>query len=77
LDRLRGAQGVLKLAKRYGEKRLEAACRRALRFDEIRYHTVRNILQKGLDVEVAAAELTAGPLPKTSVFARAPVEWNQ
>jgi len=28
LDRLRGAQGILRLAKRYGPGRLDAACRR-------------------------------------------------
>ena len=34
---------------RYGRNRLEAACRRALAFDNIRYTTVKRILEKGLD----------------------------
>jgi len=75
LDRLRSAQGVLKLGRRFGEKRLEAACQRALSFDEIRYHTVKSILRKGLDVAPISTELTRGPLPKTSVFARSAAEW--
>jgi hypothetical protein len=73
LDRLRSAQGVLRLAKRVGSARLEAACRRALEFDEVRYHTVKNILNRGLDLlPLASAVETAeaGPLPKTSVYAR-------
>jgi transposase len=77
LDRLRSAQGVLKLGQRFGEKRLEAACQRALSFDEIRYHTVKSILRKGLDVEPITTELTRGPLPKTSMFARTVAEWSR
>ena len=49
LDRLRAAQGVVGLAKRYGPARLEAACARALYFNNIQYRSVRMILEKGLD----------------------------
>jgi transposase len=49
LDRLRAAQGVVRLAERYGATRLEAACARALYFDNIQYRSVRIILEKGLD----------------------------
>lgn len=49
LDRLRAAQGVVGLAKRYGAVRLEAACQRALHFDNIQYRAVRIILEKSLD----------------------------
>jgi hypothetical protein len=49
LERLRAAQGVVGLAKRYGAVRLEAACRRALHFDNIQYRAVRVILEKSLD----------------------------
>ena len=49
LDRLRGAQGVLRLAQRYGAARLEAACARACVVAEYRYHTVKTILLQGLD----------------------------
>ncbi len=49
LDNLRAAQGIISFSKRYGEKRLEAACERALTFDNVRYNTVKQILEKGLD----------------------------
>ncbi len=49
LDRLRSAQGVLRLARRYGAARLEAACTRAAAVEEYRYHTVKTILARGLD----------------------------
>ena len=51
LDRLRAAQGVIGLAKRYGTARLEVACQRALHFDNIAYRTVRVILEKSLDLQ--------------------------
>jgi transposase len=49
MDNLRAAQGIIRLAKRYGVTRLEAACARALAFDNPRYRTVKTILEKGLD----------------------------
>jgi hypothetical protein len=49
LDNLRAAQGIVRLKERYGAARLEAACQRALDFDNPRYGTVKTILQKGLD----------------------------
>jgi transposase len=49
LDNLRAAQGVIRLGKTCGPSRLEAACRRALAYDNPRYRTVKTILEKGLD----------------------------
>lgn len=49
LDKLRAAQGVLRLEKPHGTARLEAACARALAFNDPRYRTVKTILDKGLD----------------------------
>jgi len=49
LDNLRAAQGVIGLGKKYGTARLEAACRRALHFDNVKYRTVKSILHQGLD----------------------------
>lgn len=49
LDKLRAAQGVIRLAKTHGEVRLEAACERALAFDDPRYRTIKTILSRGLD----------------------------
>jgi hypothetical protein len=49
LDNLRAAQGVIRLQDKYGSARLEAACNRALSFDNPRYRSVKTILEKGLD----------------------------
>ena len=49
LDNLRAAQGVIRLGESYGHKRLEAACTRALAFDNPRYRCVKTILDRGLD----------------------------
>ena len=49
LDRLRSAQGVLRLGQRHSAARLEAACARALAVGEYRYHTVKTILAHALD----------------------------
>lgn len=49
LDRLRSAQGVISLIKGYGSVRVEAACRRALAFDNLGYRCVKTILDKDLD----------------------------
>lgn len=49
VERLRAAQGVLGLADRYGDARLEAACARALSYQNVRYGVLKSILEKGLD----------------------------
>jgi transposase len=49
VDGLRPARGVIGLKKKYGEARLEAACRRALIYDTPEYMSVKSILLKGLD----------------------------
>jgi transposase len=49
LDRLRSAQGVLRLAHKFSAPRLEAACARAVAVGEYRYHTIKTILTTGLD----------------------------
>jgi transposase len=55
LDNLRAAQGVIRLGRRYGAKRLEAACSRALEHDAPTYRAVKHILEKGLDQSPEAA----------------------
>jgi transposase len=45
----RACQGVLNLGSRVGAERLEKACLRALLYKDHSYHTVRVILEKGLD----------------------------
>lgn len=49
LDKLRAAQGVVRLAKTHGNARVEAACERALAFGDPRYRTIKTILARGLD----------------------------
>jgi hypothetical protein len=51
VERLRAAQGVLAMAKRYGAARLEAACERALAHDSAHYRTVKTILASGADLQ--------------------------
>jgi transposase len=51
----RSCLGIMRLAKRYGTERLEAACRRALVVGARSYTRVESILRAGLD---------AAPLPE-------------
>lgn len=64
LDNLRAAQGVLGLKDSYGIARLEAACRRALAFDNPRYRTVKTILNQGLDQIPLDGDEPAAELPR-------------
>ncbi len=45
----RACLGILGLAKRYGDKRLEAACQRAIHYDITSYRGIKNILQSDYD----------------------------
>lgn len=49
LERLGAARGVLKLKDKYGGKRLNDACERAIEHDLISFAGVKRILEKGLD----------------------------
>jgi transposase len=70
-DRLRMAGRLLKLGDRFGSKRLEAACARALRFDDPAYMTVKRILEQGLDAEELPS---TEPAPPATAFVRTAVE---
>jgi transposase len=59
MDYLRAVQGIISLHKKYGQARLDAACRRALVFQSVRYKTIKSILQKGLEY---------APLPQQDAF---------
>jgi len=67
LDNLRAAQGIVGLKKKYGADRLEAACKRALHFDNPRYRTVKTILSKGLD-QVPLQEEPSSIIPRSPVY---------
>jgi hypothetical protein len=68
LDRLRSVQALLRLAQKYGAPRLEAACARALRFDEATYTTIKRILLRGLESDSLPETSSSGK--RTYVFAR-------
>lgn len=57
----RACLGVLRLGKRYGAARLDAACVRAVHLGAPRYQTVQNILTTGLD-QVPLDEPAAAPV---------------
>jgi len=70
-DRLRMAGRLLRLSECFGPERLELACRRALRFDDPAYMTVKHILQRGLDAqELPSTE----PAPPALAFVRTAAE---
>lgn len=68
LDRLRSALAILRLAHKYAPRRLEAACTRALAFDQVGYGVIKRILQDGLDAVPTAA--SARPPEPPARFAR-------
>ena len=51
LDQLRAAQGIVGLKDKFGAVRLEAACKRALAFEAINYHSIKNILNAGIEYQ--------------------------
>jgi transposase len=70
-DRLRTAGRLLRLHERFGPERLEAACARALRFNDPAYMTVKRILEQGLDAEKLPS---TQPPPPTMTFVRSATE---
>ena len=66
----RSCLGILRLGKRYGDVRLEAACGRALRVRARSYRHVESILKNGLDRVVATEEQTSLPLTHENVRGR-------
>jgi len=71
LERLRSAQGLLRLAKPYGPERLEAACARALYHATVQYRSVKNILAGGHDaLPLPSASEPASPYASAARFAR-------
>ena len=72
VSRLRTAGRLLRLRDRYGDQRLEAACLKALQYDEPVYTTVKRILTGGLERE-AATDTPATTRPART-FARTATE---
>jgi hypothetical protein len=71
VERLRAAQGVLRLRKSYPPTRLEAACARALAHESPYYRTVKGILSGGHDLRTDDWVATApNTVPHSGRFAR-------
>ncbi|MFC2023781.1 IS21 family transposase [Chloroflexota bacterium] len=70
-DRLRTAARLLRLVDRFDRERLEAACVRALRFNDLKYPTIKRILEEGMDLE--KPPVTDSPPPGLT-FARSAEE---
>jgi transposase len=68
LDRLPTVGRLLRLRTSFGDTRLEAACQRALRFDDPAYQTIKRILVEGLDTLTPAEP--APPISTARAFVR-------
>ena len=63
----RSLLGILRLAKAYGEMRLEAACRRALQIDSLSYRSIESILKNGLDQKPLVETNTKEPVKHKNI----------
>lgn len=52
----RSCLGIIRLGRRHGDDRLEAACRRALHFGTLTYRSIESILDRRLDAQPLEAE---------------------
>jgi transposase len=75
LDRLRSVQALLRLTDQVGKTRLEAACRRASHFGDVRYRRVKDILNAALDQQPLPAVSTPPAPPATFVFERSAADF--
>jgi transposase len=73
LERLPSAGRLVRLQAKYSPARLEAACARALRFDDPTYTTVKRILREGLE-NAALPEEAPAPAPSPAFTFARPVE---
>ena len=64
----RSCLGILRLGRRYGPERLEAACARALAIDAPTYRSIESILRHGLEARPLPAS-DAGPAPPRRLHA--------
>lgn len=72
-ERLRAAQGVLQLGRRFGRERLEAACARAMDHGSAHYRTVKTILATGADQQ-PPLETSTPAAYRSARFARSAAE---
>jgi hypothetical protein len=76
LTRQRKAQAVLRLGDIYGMERLQAACRRALLFDNKTYKSLKRILMEGLDRLPLEEGPRSVPVSLRGAFLRKPEEFS-
>ena len=67
IDRLPTVGRLLRLRRKFGDQRLEAACQRALYFDDPVYKTIKRILTQGLENEPLSCPALS---PPATVFVR-------
>lgn len=68
----RACLGIISLGKRYGNDRLEAACKRAMQSGTVSYTSLRSILKHSLDRAPVNEEPEATRLPKNHENVRGP-----
>lgn len=74
LDQLRAVQALIGLIDKVGERRLEAACARALAFGDPSYRRVKSILQAGAE-DIEMPTCTDAPTQQQYAFARSADEF--
>jgi transposase len=62
--------GIMRLGKRYGDDRLEAACARALTIQSYSYRSVESILRNGLDRQPLAEPTSEASAPRHHQYLR-------
>ena len=72
----RSCLGILRLAKRYGPERLEAACARAVMVGARSYRNVESILKRGLDRAALPVAPPADATPIDHENVRGPDYYN-
>lgn len=70
VDRLRTVGRILRLAEQFGSSRLEAACARALHFNDVAHRTIKQILERGLD----RPPVSPVPTPPARQFVRSAMD---
>ena len=66
----RSCLGILRLGKRYGDDRLEAACTRAVAFQAFSYRSVESILRRGLDRQPLPPPTPVATTPRQHEYVR-------
>ena len=74
LDRIRSVQAILRLEDTVGAERLEAACKRAAFFGDMRYRRIKDILNAALDRQPLPEPLVEHE-QRSFTFARKPSEF--